>query len=196
MVLGITGCPGSGKSKLAEFLAENGWTLVDADRIGREVVENDTGILDKLADAFGRDILDENGALKRRVLASRAFSKSESTRTLNAIVHPSLIERLRHTVGGFGRFELNVVVDCALIFEWDIGNLFDITVCVTANKGIRRKRLMARDGRSAEEIDGMFSAQLPEDVKMMRADVAIANNGSLERLRLFGKMLSSLTEIR
>jgi len=194
MVLGITGCPGSGKSILARYLAESGWTLVDADRIGREVVESEKSVLDRLVESFGGDILDGNGVLNRRLLASRAFSSADKTEMLNAIVHPRLIERLRHVVGGYRRYDLTIVVDCALIFEWRIESLFDAIVCVAADEKERIRRLQDRDGRTVGEIRDMFAAQLTEEEKIRRADITIMNNGAIDRLRLFGRLVSSLPE--
>ena len=64
MVIGITGCPGSGKSILAGVIAEQGWILINADDIGREVVENDPLVLGELANAFGQDIIDADDNLQ------------------------------------------------------------------------------------------------------------------------------------
>ena len=68
MIIGITGCPGSGKSALAADLAMRGWALIDADEIGREVVESDPAVLEDLADAFGGDVLDISELYKGGVL--------------------------------------------------------------------------------------------------------------------------------
>ncbi|MFC1537894.1 dephospho-CoA kinase [Candidatus Latescibacterota bacterium] len=192
MVIGITGCPGSGKSALASVLAEQGWALIDADAIGREVVENDSTVLDALANAFGRDIIDSDGKLNRHLVASRAFSTPENNKILNDIVHPSLINRLKSRVRELKAEKANVVVDCALIFEWGIENLFDTIVCVQADEGMRKERIMERDGRSAEDIENLFSAQLAESEKARRSDIVFINNFSPEKIREFGLKLSGL----
>ncbi len=77
MIIGITGCPGSGKSILAAVIAEQGWVLIDADNLGREVIENDSSILNELSEAFGKDIMDSDGKLNRHLVAKRAFSNPE-----------------------------------------------------------------------------------------------------------------------
>jgi len=192
MVLGITGCPGSGKSALAGFMIERGWVPVDADKIGHEVVEKNRDVLGELTVAFGSDILDSKGVLDRRLLAGRAFATKETRDMLNRAVHPRLIELLEeriHELRGSGE---NAVVDCALIFEWGIERRFDCVVCVAADESLCKKRLMERDGRSTVEIEGLFSAQLLERMKIKKSDVVIMNNGSLERLKLFAMILSDL----
>jgi dephospho-CoA kinase len=192
MIVGVTGCPGSGKSLLADVLAERGWFLVDADALGREVVEGDGAVLSELASLFGSDILGTGGKLDRRLLARRAFSTPERTLILNRVVHPALIARTCEAVGRLRESGGQGVIDCALIYEWGIENHLDLVVCVRADEDIRRRRLMERDGRTEEEIERMFAAQLPEREKVLRADIVFANNGSPERMVEYGLMLSRL----
>ena len=149
MVIGVTGCPGSGKSIFACVIAEQGWILINADDIGREVVENDPFILGELANAFGRDIIDADGNLNRHLVARRAFADSEKNQVINDIVHPALIDRLKSRINELQAERVHVVVDCALIFELGIENLFDVVVCVRAHAFIRKERIMKRDGRSS-----------------------------------------------
>lgn len=193
MVIGVTGCPGSGKSILASVIAEQGWILVDADDLGREVVENDSSILSELVQAFGQDIIDSDSNLNRHLVARRAFADSEKNQVLNDIVHPALIDRLKSRINELQAEKAHVVVDCALIFEWEIESLFDVVVCVQAHEHIRRERIIKRDGRSSDEVDGIFSAQLSESEKVHRADIVLANNGSIDRIKAYGLMLSELS---
>ncbi|MCE5251761.1 dephospho-CoA kinase [bacterium] len=192
MIIGLTGCPGSGKSFLASEFEKHGWIVVDADKIGREIVENDQEILGKLAHVFGSDIIGPDGRLQRRVLAKRAFSGPEQTRKLNQIVHPLLILKIKEHVLALRSSGRDAVVDCALIFEWGIGNIFDKVVCVAADEDIRRKRLIRRDGRTSLEIDDLFAAQLSEEEKIRRADIVVQNNGSDDSLPDFGGILTHI----
>ncbi|MHB9027736.1 MAG: dephospho-CoA kinase [Candidatus Latescibacterota bacterium] len=192
MILGITGCPGSGKSALAGVIAERGWTLVNADRLGKELVEGNAEILAELSRLFGSDIIGPEGNLDRRLLARRAFSSAEDTGKLNRAVHPALIRKVSETIEALRMDGNDVVVDCALIFEWEIGDRFDRIVCVRAGEAVRRKRLMERDRRSPEDIDRLFAAQLPESVKALRSHIVLANNGSLKDIVIDGLMLAEL----
>jgi len=196
MILGLTGCPGSGKSLLAGELARYGWILVDADKIGREVVEHDPVVRRELVRVFGDDICEPDGRLQRRVLARRAFSGSEATRKLNGIVHPVLIGRVKEKVQALRSSKSNSVLDCALIFEWGIEDLCDKVVCVAADEHIRKERLMLRDRRSDEEIENLFAAQFSEDEKIRRADIVIKNNGPIESIHEYGKMFAHLPGYR
>ena len=192
MILGITGCPGSGKSMLTDILVQREWFLIDADELGREVVEFNPDVLDELKKSFGSDIINTEDRLDRRLLAVRAFAKPEKTKLLNNIVHPRLIKRLKEKIESERERSTNSVVDCALIFEWEIEKLFDMVVCVSADESLRKKRLMTRDTRSLSEIENLFAAQLPECEKMRKADIVIKNNNSVEKLKMFGMLLADL----
>ncbi|HKK19911.1 MAG TPA: dephospho-CoA kinase, partial [candidate division Zixibacteria bacterium] len=74
MIIGITGMIGSGKSTAARILESLGAVVIDADQIGREVVEKDPRVLHRLARQFGNGILTRSGKLDRAALASLAFA--------------------------------------------------------------------------------------------------------------------------
>lgn len=194
MIVGVTGCPGSGKSILAGEFSSNGWILVNADDIGSEIVEHNKAILDELAGAFGDDILDGEGKLRRRELGRRAFADQEKTCKLNVIVHPPLIRLLKRRVDALRTSGGNVVVDCALIFEWGIEGIFDEVICVAADIQLRRERIMLRDGRSAGEVDDLCAAQFTEIEKIRRAGIVIKNNGSIESLKVYGRLFAHLPD--
>lgn len=191
MIIAVTGCPGSGKSVLSREIADHGWELVDVDDLGRTVVEDDPDVLADLAEAFGGDILHSDGSLDRRLLAGRAFASREATGALNRIVHPRLVGRLERRIGELRRDAADAVIDCALVFEWDIGDRFDLVICVAAEEEARKRRLMARDGRSEREVLDLFAAQLPEPEKVRRADLVLNNTDVGEdAVRRFGALLA------
>lgn len=193
MILGITGCPGSGKSLLAEVIAGQGWVLVDVDRMAHEIIEQNIRVKNKLIASFGKDIIGSDGHIKRRVLAHRAFQHQDKTMDLNHIVHPPLIRNLTTYLKQLKLEKKNVVVDCALIFEWNISSIFDIIVSVVSDEKIRMKRLQKRDGRTAKEIKSINRAQLSERDKSLRADIILMNMASKEKIQLYGCMLSGLS---
>jgi len=192
MILGITGCPGSGKSLLARVIAEQGWTLLDVDILGKELVEGGAEMLHKLSRLFGADIIGPEGKLDRRLLARRAFADAKSTGTLNRAVHPALIGKVIEAIEELRDCGRNAVVDCALIFEWNIESRFDRIVCVRAEEEMRRRRIMERDHRVPEDIERLFLAQLPESVKALKSDITLANNSSAEDIVACGLMLAEL----
>jgi dephospho-CoA kinase len=102
------------------------------------------------------------------------------------------VRRIKERIREEQNAGVHVVVDCALIYEWGIEGLFDLVVCIRADEGIRKKRLMERDGRTAEEVERMFSAQLPESLKVLKADIVLANDDARENMVIYGLMLAEL----
>ncbi len=195
MILGVTGCPGSGKSLLSGTMERAGWCLIDADLIGREVVGESRDMVDALASAFGEDIITPEGILDRRLVAKRAFANPAETAKLNSIVHPELIRWLSARIQEQRSRGEQTVVDCALIFEWGIEASFDLVVCVQADREKRIDRIVRRDGRTQVEVKRFFGAQLPEAEKVRRSDLVLSNNGSVERLESMGLLLCHLPAV-
>ena len=75
--VGLTGGIGAGKSEVSKLLVEHGAVLIDADRIAREVVAPGTPGLAAVVDAFGEDVLAEDGSLDRPRLGSVVFADPE-----------------------------------------------------------------------------------------------------------------------
>lgn len=90
--IGLTGGIGSGKSTVADLLSSEGFLIVDADQVARDIVEPGQPALAELAEAFGQDILKPDGTLDRAGLAAKAFVSEEQTALLNAITHPRIAE--------------------------------------------------------------------------------------------------------
>ena len=84
-VVGITGRSGCGKSSATDFLREKGYPCIDADLVAREVLLPGSPCIAQLQQVFGADIADENGTVRRRLLADRAFATQEGTAALTDI---------------------------------------------------------------------------------------------------------------
>ncbi len=196
MIIGVTGGIGSGKTTVSGLFEKMSAFTVDADRVGREVAE-DQKILSKLVEAFGPDILDQDGKLVRRKLGRLAFSSPKRHQKLNEIVHPPLVNRLWKTVEK--ALDENphrpVVIDAALIVEWGELERFDVLVVVAADEDKVKERFLEDTRLSAEEVDERLRAQLPLREKLQVADYVIYNNGSTEDLgkevsRVWNKIMS------
>jgi dephospho-CoA kinase len=181
-VIGVTGTIGSGKTTVCSFFREFGATVIDADALGKEVVEKDDGVFNALVTAFGREILNEDGTLNRRRLGSLAFTKPEKRKELNAIAHPALLKRLREEVDAARRAG-PVVVDAALILEWGIQSELDALIVVTADHHTQRERVVSQRGWSPEEVDARMQTQIPPEEQVGSADYVIVNDGTIEDLR-------------
>jgi dephospho-CoA kinase len=183
MLIGITGQIGSGKSEVAKIFKRHGAFVISADKIGREVAEKKAHILHRLVRAFGDGILTRSGRLRRRELARRAFSSEKNRLLLNRIVHPPLLRELGRRTRIAARKHKLVVIDAALLLDWNWDKRVDLVIFVHAGDKVKTARLMS-SGYSREEARQRIKSQLRFGDFKKRADITILNNKSLESLEL------------
>lgn len=175
---------GSGKSTVSEYLSKNmGLTIIDADQIARDVTRPGQETLLKLREAFGSEIINDDGTLDRRKLAGIAFQSDEKKKLLERITHSAIREeincRLRTSAA---KHENAVVLDVPLLMESGIDGLCDTVWVVTTAKDVRIERISARDGITKEEINARINAQISDRERFARADEIIDNSGDKEAL--------------
>jgi len=175
MIIGITGGIGTGKSTVANFLKEKGATVIDADRIGWEIL---TKRKEQLVELFGHQILNKTNQVDRRKLGKIVFKNHNQRKALETLVHPFLLRELKKRIDKEN--SKSIVVDCALIYEWEIQNWFDFIILVKSSLETRIERLRGK-GYSLEEIESRMKAQLLNYEK--NASFIIENEGSLTELR-------------
>lgn len=183
LTVGLTGNVAGGKTTVADRWRDAGVVVIDADRIGHEVLEGDPAVQEALVREFGGGILDYDGAIDRDALGAKAFATDEGIRRLNAIVHPPLLERLDHEIERRAAEHDLVAVDAALIYEFHLEETLDQVVVVTASRETRARRLARHRGMDPARIERIMAAQLPDEEKLEEADYVIVNEGSLDDLR-------------
>nr|MBN2277993.1 dephospho-CoA kinase [candidate division Zixibacteria bacterium] len=181
MLIGITGQIGSGKSTVASLFKKHGAFIISADRIGKDVVEKSPALKKKLAVIFGREILTPGGRLRRRRLGDLVFSSKKSRDRLNALIHPHLLRQMDlETKQALQKFEM-VVIDAALLLDWNWDRRLDVTILVNAPRAVKIKRLMDK-GFTLKEARQRLNAQIPYRAVRARADLVIVNSSSLSDL--------------
>jgi len=181
MIIGLTGSIASGKSTVAKMLKEYGLPIVDADVVARVVVEPGTETLAKIAEAFGQDVITENGEMDRAKVGSIIFHDESNRKVLNEIIHPAIrAEMLRQRDEHLANGAKTVIMDIPLLFESKLQHFVEKILVVTVSEETQLKRLMERNNLSKEEAIARISSQLPLSEKEKGADAVIDNNGSFE----------------
>ena len=205
--VGLTGSLGSGKSTVAAMLRTLGAEIIEADALGRELMEPGQPVYAEIVRVFGPQVLAADGSLDRSRLAQLAFAGGR-LQQLNAIIHPAVIDAQRGRMDEiFARDPLAVaVIETALLFEavrdartrgeneTIISNWrrrIDRIIVVTAPDEIKIARYAARiaeagPARDAAEADARLrlSHQIPDTEKAAQADYVLDNSGDLASLRV------------
>ena len=184
LTVGLTGNVASGKTTVADRWREAGVAVVDADRLGHEVLAEDAAAREALVAEFGGGILAPDGEIDRAALGAAAFASPARVARLNAIVHPPLLERLDRELERTRAAGAELaVVDAALVFEFGLGEVLDLLVLVTAPAREREERLRRERGMDTERFRRIMETQIPDDEKVAACDYVIVNDGSIERLQ-------------
>jgi len=214
--VGLTGGLGSGKSTVAAMLRERGAQVIEADALGRALMEPGHPVFVEIVRAFGPEVVGPDGRLNRARLAELAFRHGR-LQELNAIVHPPVIEvqaQWMNTVFAHDSSAV-AVIESALIFEVvrdarargekdgmlaDWRKRIDRIIVVTAPDEVKIQRYAARiqasgagagASRGAIESDARnrLAHQVPDAEKIAEADYVLDNSGDIESLRTRVKAL-------
>jgi len=182
---GLTGGVASGKSTVARMFEELGAKVIDADRIGHELLGPTQPPYNEIVRRFGKEVLDASGEIDRRRLGAIVFRDAAKLRELNAILHPRIIERVEAEAQRYRAQDPRAVilVDAALIFEAGIGSRFTKLLVAWCPPEMQIERLMAKAGLSRKKAEQRVASQIPADEKRRRADYVIDCSGSLEDTR-------------
>ena len=179
-VLGLTGPTGAGKSVLARALEAEGFAVIDADRLARQVTEPGSPTLRELAAAFSPAVLRADGTRDRALLARLAFASPESTRRLNAVTHPAILALTRQRMQELEAAGCpGAVLDAPLLYESGADALCDRVAVALAPKEERIRRIRERDGLTEEEAVRRVAAQNDDSYYEGRGAILLINGGTL-----------------
>ena len=203
--VGLTGGLGSGKSTVGRIFHELGAEVIEADELGRSMMEPGQRVYEDIVEEFGEQVVKPDGQLDRHRLAELAFQGGRLD-DLSAIVHPAVITAQGDWMRKiFARnHEAIAMVESALIFEVERDarqrgesegllsywrRRFDQVVVVTAPEETKIARYVARvspsgwDEKVAADARARLAKQISDAVKVSRSDFAIDNSGDLDSLR-------------
>ncbi len=183
-VIGLTGGIGSGKSTVAQFLAELGAVIVDMDRVGHKTLKSGSETRERIVSEFGKDILTDGGDIDRARLGRLVFNNPEALSRLNRIVHPVIDSIVNSKIKEYRREGVEVVVlEAAAMLEAGRASQVDEIWVTAAPEKAVLQRLAGRTGYSEEESKARISSQMSGEERVKQADVVIDTYCSLDELK-------------
>lgn len=173
MVIALCGRSGSGKSAVSAALEKKGAYVIDADKIGKNIMSGK--VLEKVRKCFPDCF--SGGVLVRTKLAAKVFSDGAELKALNGITHPEIRKKIENEIRVKSeKFDI-IIVDAAVLIEAKMTDIADFTVAVTAPDVIRKERITARDGLTEKQAEARLSAQMADDYYIKNTDYSVVNDG-------------------
>ena len=176
--IGLTGGIASGKSTVLTYFKDKGIHYIDADIVAREVVEPGTEGLVAIVDAFGSNVLHDDGTLNREALGAIVFHNEEKRQLLNGCLKTHIRNRILELTSQYESVNTPILIyDIPLLIEGEWYSMMDEVWLVYVID-----RLMSRNGYTREDALARINSQMRLDDKRSYADVIIDNNGTPQAL--------------
>lgn len=183
-IIGLCGSSGSGKGYVSRTFLKFGVPAIDTDRVYSDITtKKGTPCLCELVNEFGKEILDANGELNKKALASIVFEgdgSRERLEKLNKIAHKHIkidTERIIYEYKKEGKGA--VIIDAPVLFESGFDKMCDFTVCVTAPYELKLERIISRDKITKEKAEARLENQLSDD-ELIRLSTYQIDNSNCE----------------
>ena len=175
--VGLTGGIGAGKSEALAVFERRGIPVLSTDEVAHDILDDDQ-VRRAVVERWGEEIA-PGGAVDRDRVGEIVFADRDELAWLESVTHPRVGAKVLEWRQGLGPEVEIAVVEVPLLFEAAIEGVFDATLAVIADDGIRDLRLRER-GQAG--LAGREDRQLDQVEKERRADHVIRNDGSLEEL--------------
>jgi len=179
-LVGLTGGIAAGKSSVAELWKQLGATVIDADDLAREAVEPGTKGLASVSAIFGKTVLNEDGTLDRKKLASVIFADPELRNSLEEILHPDIRDLAKIKLDAVDTAIAVYVIP--LLVETKSQLPFDLVVTVEAPMDDQIERMVESRSMTRSEAISRISAQATPAERANVADRILNSNQSLSLL--------------
>lgn len=179
-IVGITGLIASGKSTLSSYLKYQGYKIVDADAISRDITKKDRIGYAKVIEEFGRDILSSNGEIDRAKLSNIVFNDKNALKKLNDTLHPLIFQEIDRQLDLY-KDEKILFLDAPLLFEAKLDKKCDEIILVVCDEEVQISRIQKRDNKDYDSAKKIIDSQIAKEFKIEKSDYIIDNNCEIER---------------
>jgi dephospho-CoA kinase len=182
-IIGITGNIACGKTAVGNMLLELGAErYIDADALVHQLYLQGQSIAVKVAEAFGPEVVANDGSIDRKALGAIVFQNAEAMRRLEAIVHPAVGHALMRELASVSASGI-AIIDAVKLLEGGSGALCQSKWMIVCTEEQELARLIARNSLSEEEAWARIHAQPSVSARLPLVDEVIDNSGLLEETR-------------
>ncbi len=179
MIIGITGSSGAGKSTICETLKKNYKVkIINADKIAKKLSKKGTSYIIDIIKKFGKDIVNEEGELKRKKLAEIIYSDPKKREELNSCTFKYIKKEIEKEIKKINEDTI-AVIDAPLLFESELNKICDKVIGVISRKELQIERIVARDNIDYEQAEKRLAAQKTNEFYIKNCDDIIENNNNL-----------------
>ena len=179
-IIGITGPSGAGKSTVSMAFRDYGAHVIDTDLTARKIVEKGKPAYNEIREFFGEGVIEESSEINRKALAKIVFNSPEALHKLNTITHKYIEEEIEKEIK-IAKEDI-IVIDAPALFESGIDKMCDKVICVTADKKLRKERIILRDNLETGAAEERINAQKEDEFYITKSDCHIINNGDEKEL--------------
>ena len=180
-LIGLTGGIGSGKSSAANYFADLGVDVIDADQASRAVVKIGTSALSNITDYFGAEILNTDGSLNRSKLRRVVFSDQAKRKWLQSLMYPItndyLLNEIKRSTSSY-TILMNPLLVESRQYEW-----CDRVVVMNVSLETQIQRTMSRDNNTRKQVESIIEAQIDRVKRLEYADDVINNDEPPQSLK-------------
>ena len=178
--IGLTGGIGTGKSTVSKILSAEGFRIIDADLVSRDVLEKNPRILDIIRTQFGSGFFVWRGEFRRKEFGNHIFRFPKQRIKYEGIIIPYIKEEIETE---FERYEKKgekiVILDAPTLIENNLHLEMDYVILVVADNSVQIQRIISRDKLTKSDAVSRINSQMPVEQKKEFANILIDNNGDL-----------------
>jgi len=188
LVIALTGGIGSGKSSVANILAELGAAVIDTDEIAHDLTAAGQPGARAIAQEFGAGYLDAGGALDRKRMRELVFSDAAAKQKLETLLHPMIraevADRIARVTAITSRRPPYIVLVVPLLIETGAyRKLAQRVLVVDSDEQQQVARVVRRSQLTPAAVAAIMASQASREERLRHADDIVRNDGDLATLR-------------
>lgn len=190
LIIGLTGGIGSGKTTAANMFAALGVPVLDADVIGRELLQTQPELTQRIRDSLGAHFVDEHNELRRGMLRDYVFADPLARKQLEGIMHPAIYGEMQQRLAAI--HAPYCILCIPLLLESGKRDLCQRILVIDTPENVQRQRVKQRDRLPDTQINTIMAAQATRSARLAFADDIITNDRDVRHLEQRIKQLHDL----